>query len=85
MSAESNKNRSLSRCAVMARAADLLEAAGPGDLQVGARPSRPKKLVARKWDELIRELRRRSKKAWRTNPKCAENLPTTSYRRKNGE
>lgn len=60
---------------VMARAAEILKAAGPGELTKGSRGDRPRLTAARKWAELVMELERRSKHGqWRRNPDCARNL-----------
>ena len=47
---------------VLERAADVLAAAGPGNLAQGDRPGRPRAMALRRWDELVAELRRMATK-----------------------
>lgn len=85
MSTITNSTRNATRKAVMLRAAEILEAMGPGELQVGSRPGRPRTTAIRKWDALVRELRRRADGNWRGNPRSAANLSSFNRNKKKME
>lgn len=84
MSHVANSTRNATRKAVMLRAAEILELEGPGMLRIGSR-GRILATAVRKWDELVRELRRRAAGNWRGNPRSAANLSSYNKRKQEKE